>query len=154
PQTFDLEAMGVRPSSRYLLEDGRTPATPMVAWLLAAICGLVAALILIGLAGGYLVYRRSPASLPVPARTLAVGERVPARVTGWLRTPVGVARVREVPADVVRYMTERVATPDAGPDAHAPASTLIVERRGRPEGVPVGRGELSRLTVGAVFPFR
>jgi len=148
PRTFDLRAMGVHVSPRYLLEDGRTPASPAVAWILAAICGVFAAAILIGLAAGYLIYRRSTSPLPAPARSMAVGERLPVRVTGWLRTQTGSSRVREVPADLVRYATQVV------PEPQEPASTLIVERRGRPEGVPLGRGDVTRLSVGDVFPLR
>ena len=37
----------------------------------------VAGVILVGLAGGYLIYRRSGASLPAPATTLGPGERIP-----------------------------------------------------------------------------
>jgi hypothetical protein len=162
PSTFDLERMDVLVSPRYLLEDGTAPVSPVVAWALAAICALAAAAILVGLAGGYLIYRRWPTPLPAAARTLAVGDRIPVRATGWLRTPSGVTRVREAQADLVRFAvhaspaTEPASAPDltSAPPTAEPASTLIVERRGRPEGVSFARDEVSRLTVGDVFPLR
>jgi hypothetical protein len=89
--------------------------------------------------------------------------------------------VREASADLVRYATTApmegatqggaAATdrPDRPADVSAdrlveepasdtaaadPSSTLIIERRGRPEGVALGRGELDRLTSGIVMLFR
>jgi hypothetical protein len=53
--------------------------------------------------------------------------------------------VREAVADLVRFGLS---------DAPNAPSTLIVERRDRPEGVAVGAGELTDLTAGTVSPFR
>ena len=120
-------------------------------------------MILAGLAGGYLIYRRSHAGLPEPATTLALGERLPLRLTGMVRTPTGLEHLREAPGDLVRFAHgRRVAPPGEPPsdgDAHdvddtAAESTLIVERRDVPQGVAVGLGELRRLSSGQVMTFR
>jgi hypothetical protein len=86
--------------------------------------------------------------------------------------------VREAPADLVRYPTTAAPEGDAqaadqpaemaadrpidepapaAAPAAAPAeaaSTLIIERRGRPEGVALGLGELVRLTSGIAMLLR
>jgi hypothetical protein len=168
-------------SDRYLLEDGASPANPLLAFGLAAAVGLLAGAIVVGLAGGYLIFRRSGGPLPEPRTSMASGERIPLKVTGLLRTAEGLVHVREASADLVRYATTApmegatqggaAATdrPDRPADVSAdrlveepasdtaaadPSSTLIIERRGRPEGVALGRGELDRLTSGIVMLFR
>ena len=163
--------------------------------MLALGCLALAGTILVGLAGGYLIYRRSAAALPAPATTLGPGERLPLRITGVLRTPTGREHVREVPGELVRFVLGRPVAPPA--DGHAPdegvapvddptpddeaapedvapparlapvdvtpaepgpdspiATTLHVERDGRPQGVAVGRGEVSRLSIGQAMAFR
>jgi hypothetical protein len=139
-----LREAGFVVSDRYLLEAGSTPASAPLAFALALLSGLLGGVILIGFAGRYLIFRRSGEPLPPPATTLGIGERLPARVTGVLRTPSGTVHVREAPADLVRFPLST----DPG-DA---TSTLILERRGRPEGVALGLGELERLSSGAVMP--
>ena len=143
----DFEDSGLTVSERYLLEDGTTPTNPFLAFGLAAVVGLAAGAMLVGLSGGYLIYRRTGGGLPEPATSLALGERLPLRVTGLLRTGDGLVHVREAPADLVRF---QVGEPASG----EPASTLIVERRGRPEGAALGLGQLVRLTSGVVLLFR
>ncbi len=144
--------LGITVSDRYVLDDGRAPASAMLTFGLAGLSGITAGIILIGLAGGYLSYRRADAPLPAPATSLAIGERIPLRVTGILRAPGSGIHVREAPADLLRFGT--AASGATTSDATEPGSTLIVERRGRPEGVAVGLGELTRLTAGTVFPLR
>ena len=63
----------------------------------------------IGLAGGYLIYRRGERPMPAPATTMAIGDRIPLRVTGILRAASDVVHVREVPADLLRYQTSEAA---------------------------------------------
>ena len=158
-------------SDRHLLDDGSTPANPYLAYGLAGAAGLLAGAILVGLAGGYLIYRRSAGRLPEPATSLAVGERLPLKVTGLLRTAEGLIHVREAPADLVRFPVASPAQvpalqPETDPEAPEvpgadvpsavvePSSTLIIERHGRPEGVALGIGQLVRLTSGVALPFR
>lgn len=150
---LDVGDLGLEISDRYVLDDGTSPANPFLAFGLAAATGLLAGALLVGVSGGYLIYRPSPGHLPEPRTTLGVGERVPLKVTGVLRTTTGLVHVREAPADLVRFpTTSPVTDPDAAvPD---PASTLIIERRGRPEGVALGLGQLVRLTSGTALPFR
>ena len=121
-----FEDLGLDVSDRYVLEDGRGPANPYLAFGLAATVGLVAGAILVGLSGGYLIYRRSDRPLPEPARTLAVGERIPLRVTGLLRTTTGLVHVREAAGGPGPF-------PDGG-GAPAPPG-----RRGRPAVVDADR---------------
>ncbi len=175
---FDFSTTGLDVSDVYLLEGGSSPTSAPLAFGLAALLGVLAGVILIGQAGGYLIYRKTTGTLPEPATSLAIGDRIPVRVTGLLRSGSGLVHVREAPADLLRFQTGGppptaspptdvvVGTPiadDIAPDAVAAstdpltdvvASTLIVERRGRPEGVAVGLGELTRLSRGAVMPFR
>ena len=52
---------------------------------------------------------------------------------------------------------EPIWVPQSAPtpvDAPPVESTVILERRGRPEGVALGLGELTRLSRGTVLPFR
>ena len=130
PDVFDLATMGVTVSSRYLLDDGTTPLSPMIAWVVAAVFGALAGLIFVGSAADYLIYRRTSPSLPVPARTLAVGDAIPVHVTGWLRTPSGLTRVREVPADLVRFATVAgmTAPPSRSAAADRPPSRTVPPR--------------------------
>jgi hypothetical protein len=212
---FDFRTLGLDVSDVYLLDAGTSPASAPVAFGLAALLGMLAATIMIGLAGGYLVYRKATGELPAPASSLAVGERIPLRATGVLRTATGLVHVREAAADLVRFQTggppatvtdaaelagpaepleptppeptpvgpappeptpvgpappeptppeptpvgpapPEPTPPEPTPAGPAPevASTLIVERRGRPEGIAVGLGELVRLSWGTVTPFR
>lgn len=189
---FDFSTTGLDVSDVYLLEGGSSPTSAPLAFGLAAALGLLAGLILIGLAGGYLVYRKATGPLPEAATSLAIGERIPIRVTGLLRSGSGLIHVREAPADLLRFQTGgpppsmsadskgpvppvtadataevpdstaldpgAYATPttadEAVPLTDVVASTLIVERRGRPEGVALGLGELTRLSRGLVMPFR
>lgn len=148
-----FDDLGLEVSDRYVLDDGRRPANPFLAFGLAAATGLLAGAILVGLSGGYLIYRRSPGPLPEPRTTLGVGERVPLKVTGVLRTTTGLVHVREASADLVRFPTASSVT-DPAAAVPEPSSTLIIERRGRPEGVALGLGQLVRLTSGAVLPLR
>lgn len=167
---FDFSTLGLDVSDVYLLDAGSAPASAPIAFGLAALLGLLAGTILVGLAGGYLVYRKSSSTLPEPATTLGVGERIPLRVTGALRTGGGLVHVREAVADLVRFQTAGPAAQvepgeapgeapgeppqDEPPQPSEVTSTLIVERRDRPEGVAVGLGELVRVSRGTVVPFR
>ena len=75
-------------SSHYVLDDGAGPPSSPLAFLLAAVLAILGGTILVGAAGGYLLYRRMPGPLPVPASTLGPGDRLPLRVTG-LRPDAG-----------------------------------------------------------------
>ncbi len=161
---LDFESLGLDISEPYVLEDGSAPASAPVAFGLAALLGLLAGAILIGLAGDYLVYRKATGSLPAAATSLELGQRVPLRVTGRLRSGGGLVHVREAEADLVRFQTSGPVVTDGSTQLVAPAtqvqapaaaevaSTLIIERRGKPEGVAVGLGELTRLSRGDVMP--
>jgi hypothetical protein len=149
-------------SSRYVLDDEAAPASAPLAFGLAGVLALVAGTILIGLAGGYLIYRRA-GRLPGPSTTLGPGERIPVRITGLVNTPSGRLHVREVPGALVRFVL-RPATPatppaepatsDDAPVATPATTTLLVEREGRPQGVALGPGETIRLSSGSALAFR
>ena len=161
-----FDELGITVSDHYLLDAGATPASAPLAFGLAALCGLAGGIILIGLAGGYLIYRREDRALPARATTLAVGDRIPLRVTGVLRAAGGQVHVREAPADLLRYQTvAAVAEPKPAATSSRPprssrrppsnrGSTLIIERAGDPEGVAVGLGELQRSHVRYGLPLR
>jgi hypothetical protein len=164
---LDLEV-----SDRYILEEGAGPGSAPLAFVLAAVLVAVAGIIIVGLAGGYLIYRRGEDRLPAPATTLAPGERLPLRISGLVRTPRGLEHVREAPGELVRFVQARpaperapevaepaepeVAEPevDAAPDPLVPppvVTTLIVERTGYPQGVELGLGYVQRLSSGEVM---
>jgi hypothetical protein len=156
---FDFSTLDITVSAVYLLDEGATPTSAPLAFATAGLLGLVAAVMVIGLAGGYLIYRRSADRLPAAATTLGIGERIPVRVTGRVRSGGGEVHLREAPADLLRFPTSipptAVAdTPSPAAIPYVPTSTLIVERRGRPEGVALGRGELHKLSMGQVMPLR
>lgn len=170
---LDFGTLGLEVTDTYLLDADRAPASAPIAFGLAALLGSVAGLILMGLAGGYLSYRKATGSLPAPATSLGVGERIPLRVTGVLRTGAGLVHVREADADLVRFQTSgpsQTSRPSGPPATQGPVaapigdgsaqesadvgSTLIIERRGKGEGVALGLGELTRLSRGEVMPFR
>lgn len=143
-----FDGLGLNVSSRYVLDDQAAPGSAPLAFGLATLLTLVAGTILIGLAGGYLIYRRSSGGLPAAATTLDPGERIALRITGDIRTPTGRIHVREVPGALVRFVL-RPASNDV------PASTtLLIERDGRPEGVALGLGETRRLSSGAAQTLR
>ena len=154
---LDFGTLGLDVADGYLLDADHTPASAPVAFGVAALLGVLAGLILMGLAGGYLVYRKATGSLPTPATTMDIGERLPLRVTGILRTGTGLVHVREADADLVRFQISGPATaPVDDGSSQEPVevgSTLIIERRGRPEGVALGLGELTGLSRGDVVPF-
>jgi hypothetical protein len=218
-QGLDFGELGITVSDRYLLVDQARPANGALSMGLAIAAGLLAAVLAVGLAGGYLVFRRSKRPLPSGGRTLEAGESISIRVTGSLRSESGLIHVREAKAVLLRYplvmlapaeaaaveepapesepapgaeagpaQAEQVDAPEVAwpsepePDAapavpgwsslaaevrqpSAPATTapvlpadvpttLIVEREGRPEGVGLGKGELTQVTSGRVMPFR
>lgn len=161
---FWLDDYDVHVSPTYVLEVGAGPATPGPAYALAILSAGIAAVILVGLAGGSVGYRRA-GGRPPGATTLAIGDAIPVRLTGVVRTPRGTLHVRDVPAVLRRFVTGGLpTTAGSGLDggaagAHDPsddrvASTLIVERIDRPEGVALGLGELRRLSIGVATTFR
>jgi hypothetical protein len=151
----DFRSLDLAVSDRYVLDDATAPASAPLAFGLAAALVTLAAVILVGFAGGYLIYRRSDIGLPSPATSLGPGERMPVRITGVVRTPTGLEHVREAPGALVRFMLGRPLMTSGEPaDAIPDASTLIVERSGYPHGVALGLGETTRLSSGLVMTLR
>ena len=130
---LDFDGLGITVSPHYVLDEGDAPHGAAAALGIAAICGILAGVLLVGVAGGYLIYRRASRPLPAPARSLPVDGRTPLRVTGILRTAAGPLHVREAAADLLRFQTVVTGV--------EPDSTLIIERQNRPEGVAVGLGD-------------
>jgi hypothetical protein len=165
-QGLQFDQLGLTVSDRYLLVDQASPANGALSLAVAVAAGLLAAVLTIGLVGGYLVYRRSKAALPSGGRKLAAGQAIPLRVTGSLRRADGLIHVREASAQLVRFPLDVVqaALPEAAEPTPVDAAgsaeptdvptTLIVERQGEPEGVALGRGELKQVTAGRVMRFR
>lgn len=171
----EFSALDLTVSDRYVLDDAAAAGSAPLTFALAGLVAAVAGVILVGWAGGYLIYRRSDRSLPEPATSLGAGERIPLRVTGVLRTPTGLEHVREAPGALIRFVlgrpvtTSRVVDVTAGepareidergeagdPVVEPPiATTLIVERTDTPQGIAVGSGELKRLSSGQVMTLR
>ena len=107
---LDFDGFDLTVSDRFILDDGAGPGSATLAFVAAGVALGLAGVILVGLAGGYLVYRRDHGPLPAPATTLAAGERIPLRVSGMLKTAHGPEHVREVPASLARVPV-RVAAP-------------------------------------------
>jgi hypothetical protein len=146
---FRLSDLGITVSPDYILTEGDGPSDLIVLVPLALMAGLAAAVIAIGVGGGYLRFRPG-GTLPHGPATLPPGGRIPVHITGNLRSQGGLVDVREVGADLVRLEM----TPIEGAPPPSAPTTLIIERRDRPEGVAVGRGELTAIESGAVTPFR
>jgi hypothetical protein len=160
---LDFSDLGLVVSDRYILDDGAAAGSATLAFALAGLLAGLAGIILIGLAGGYLIYRRSDGALPAPATTMAPGERLPLRISGLVRTTTGLEHVREEPGELVRFVLGRLVAPPEvvePPDPPEPpepsdvATTLLVERVGHQQGVAVGLGELERVSAGQVMTLR
>jgi hypothetical protein len=193
-EDYKISDFGISVSPDYMLWDGEEPAALGFLLPLALVLGVLALVIAVGAATGYLRFRPGG---PIGAAwaTLEPGGRIPLRVTGELRSPHGLIHVREAPAELVRFVmtaVERPAVetqpteppldtappvepppdtpppveppfdtappveppPDAAPAVEPSPTTLIIERQGRPEGVAVGRGELTAMAGGIVRPWR
>lgn len=163
----DFGDLGLTVSDRYILDDAAPAGGAPLTFVLAIVSMAVAGTILVGLAGGYLIYRRDAAPLPLPATTLEPGGRIGLRISGVVCTPTGRLHVREVPGELTRFVTRQPVTAAEAPEAADPAeaaadetlietpigTTLLVERLGHPQGVALGLGELSRISAGQVMDF-
>ncbi len=147
-----LADIGISISPTYLLTDGDAPSDPAPLVVLAGLALALAAIIVVGALGGYVRFRPSGPT-PSASATMAPGERIPVRVTGLLRGPAGLVHAREAAADLKRFVLAPSEDVDPTPPSMSP-STLIVERCDQPQGVAVGRGELTDLRVGTVTPLR
>ena len=123
--TRDLEfdSLGITVSDRFLLDDQATPASAGLSLGLAILAGLLAAILAIGLVGGYLVFRRSKRPLPSGGRTMGPGDEIAVRLTGALRREGGLIHVREAKGRLLRFPLERrePAEPVAPAEPGAPA---------------------------------
>ena len=121
----EFDSLDLEISPVFVLDEGTAPRSAPLAFAMAAILLVVAGVILIGLAGGYLIYRRGGGRLPEPATTLGPGERLPLRITGVVRTPTGLEHVREAPGELIRFVLGRSVAaaepPPAGPPPAEPA---------------------------------
>jgi len=179
---YDMSTLDLHISDRYVLDEAPAGGSAPLAFGLAGLVAALAGVILVGLAGGYLIYKRSNGSLPLPVTSLGPGERIPLRITGILRTPTGLEHVREAPGNLIRFVLGRPVTTSivsvapataetssaadpadlasADPDTPVPteeppvATTLIVERVDTPQGVALGLGEVERLSSGRVMTMR
>lgn len=140
---FDFGDLDLTLSDRYVLVDGAPPASAPLAFGLAGVLVAAAVTILVGVAGGYLIYRREPGPLPAPATTLVDGQRIPLRLTGLVPAPGGWIRVREAPGDLVRI----------APDAED-AARLAFDVPGTSPGLRLDLAEIRRVSIGRVMTFR
>lgn len=166
----DFDSLDLIVSDRYVLDEALAAGTASLTFALAGLVAATAGAILVGWAGGYLIYRRSDRGLPGAATSLGAGERIPLRITGVLRTPTGLEHVREAPGALIRFVLGRPVTTSRAVDATdgepadaaetaAPteppiATTLIVERTDAPQGIAVGSGEVTRLSSGQAMTLR
>ena len=152
-----LSDYGITLSDTYLLDAGTEPADLAALVGIAGALLLLAAVIAVGVAGGYARFQGA-GSVPFGVASMLPGERMPARVTGVLRGPAGMTHVREAPVDLIRFELVTPPTADDGPAPVAAAAsartTLILERPGRPEGLAVGSGELTKVSTGTITTFR
>lgn len=171
----DFSDLDLTVSDRYVLDDAAPAGGAPLTFVLSLVSMMVAGTILVGLAGGYLIYRRDAGPLPLPATTLEPDGRIALRITGIVRTPTGREHVREVPGELTRFVMRRPVALAEAPDATDPAgpgdaidaptetaatgietpietaaTTLLVERLGHPQGVALGLGELRQISAGRV----
>ena len=135
--TRDLEfdSLGITVSDRYLLDDQATPASAGLSLGLAILAGLLAAILAIGLVGGYLVFRRSKRPLPSGGRTMGPGDEIALRLTGALRREGGLIHVREAKGRLLRFPLEPPAEPLA-PEASAEELATLEPEASMPEPEP------------------
>jgi hypothetical protein len=133
----DFSALDLTVSDRYVLDEAVAAGTAPLTFALAGLVAAVAGVILVGWAGGYLIYRRSDLGLPVPATSLGAGERIPLRITGVLRTPTGLEHVREAPGALIRFVLGRPVTTSHAVDTAADDPAAADE-----PGVPATANEL------------
>jgi hypothetical protein len=103
---LDFDSLGITVSDRYLLDDQAAPASAGLSLGLAILAGLLAAILTVGLVGGYLVFRRSKRPLPSGGRTMGPGDEIPVHVTGALRREGGLIHVREAKGRLMRFSLE------------------------------------------------
>jgi hypothetical protein len=138
---LDFDSLGITVSNRYLLDDQATPASAGLSLGLAILAGLLAAVLAVGLVGGYLVFRRSKRPLPSGGRTLGPGDEIAVRVTGALRREDGLIHVREAKGRLLRFALESPAEPVApaeptvGP-AEPAEPVALAEPEATPEETP------------------
>ena len=130
---LDFDSLGITVSNRYLLDDQATPASAGLSLGLAILAGLLAAILAIGLVGGYLVFRRSKRPLPSGGRTMGPGDEIPIHVTGALRREDGLIHVREAQGRLVRFALESPAEPVAPAEAVEPAEPVEPVAPAEPE---------------------
>jgi hypothetical protein len=137
-QGLQFDDLGITVSDRYLLVDQASPANGGLSMAVAIAAGLLAAVLALGLVGGYLVFRKSKGQLPSGGRTLEAGESIPVRVTGSLRREDGLIHVREANAQLVRFPLEAAAPAEVAVPEPAPAPPVETDT-GEPalaDGVP------------------
>jgi hypothetical protein len=144
--------LDVQVSDRYILDEPATAGSAPLTFALAATLAAVAIVLVIGLAGGYLIYRRSDGALPRAAATLAVGERAPLRITGLIRTPTGREHVRETQGELVRFVLGRAVSPPdeappAVPDQPSDVATEPTEGSEPPAEPPTQAGDPTEPTM-------
>ena len=64
---YDFDTLDLDISDRYVFDEQAAAGSAPLAFGLAAVLAGLAMVILVGLAGGYLIYRRADRSLPLPA---------------------------------------------------------------------------------------
>ena len=144
---FDIASLGVTVSPEYILDDGQAPASAMLAGIVALLAVAGAGMILVGVAGGYVVFRASRRTAPSDGEPLPAEEGIPVRISGVVRRPDGLLHVREAPGRLTRFRY--------GVDADGVEdTTLLVERTDRPEGVPLGYGHVDGIQLGRAMLFR
>ncbi len=131
---LDFDSLGITVSDRYLLDDQATPASAGLSLGLAILAGLLAAILAIGLVGGYLVFRRSKRPLPSGGRTMGPGDEIPVHLTGALRWEGGLIHVREAKGRLLRFPLEPPAEAVAPAEPAEPEATA--EETPAPEPEP------------------
>jgi hypothetical protein len=130
---LDFDSLGITVSNRYLLDDQATPASAGLSLGIAILAGLLAAVLAVGLVGGYLVFRRSKRPLPSGGRTMGPGDEIAVHVTGALRREDGLIHVREAKARLLRFPLESVTEPVVPAEAVAPAEAAEPDAPAEPE---------------------
>ena len=142
-EEFKLGDFGISVSPDYLLSDGEEPAAFGFLIPPAILLGLLALVIAVGAATGYLRFRPSGPIGSVWA-TLEPGGRIPLRVTGELRTPQGLVHVREAPAELVRFVMTPAEQPTAAMPPSEPSSVEAAPTESRAHRADAHRADSHR----------
>lgn len=144
--TMGTHAIGYDLNPTVLLREGETPASPTVMYSLAGVLGVLTAILLIGWAIGYLVFRPSKGRQGL--LTSGMAGPVPVHVTGLIPGYANGIRAREKNAEL--ELPVFMGDPALAP---VPPVDLLYKTRSGNQGLRLMPGTTS-ATLGTAYPLR